>query len=602
MVLFGIDIHVLIVISVVLALIIFLFLGKVPPALLFVGAIVLLMISGVISPSDALSGFSNEQLAIIILLLIISNVLNKTSFINSFFIKNFEKSKSKKIFLAKLSFFISIFSAFLNNTPIVAMAMPYVYNWCKKYNVAPSKVFIPLSYAAILGGCVTLIGTSTNLIVNSLAVEANLPSLNIFDFTIVGLPLLIIGIIYIVFFSDKILPDYTDIMGKWKYNHRKYLVETKVKKNSTLIGKKVKDANLRNLKGLFLVEIVKKVYDNGFLVKEKTITPVSPNDIIEENDILIFAGDTSSITELTTNNNDIELPESNILNQENIEVIELIISYNSSFIGKTLKETDFRGRYDAAVIGIHRNGEKLSGKIGGIHLQAGDVLLILAGKDFFKRIDNTQDFYVLSKLSKIHQPPNYKTITIFFLFIIAVILSSLKLVPLFISLSLILIFILSFKLSKTFEIKQIIDYNLIIIIAMGLALGKAISNSGTAEIGANFILNNIISYGIFPLLLTIFIITNFLSAIITSKAAVAIIFPVVFSIIKHLQIDPAPFVIIVALGGAANFITPIGYQTNLMVYGPGGYKFRDFFKIGFPLTLIYMFLSSIILMYWYNLW
>ncbi|MBN2520881.1 MAG: SLC13 family permease [Bacteroidales bacterium] len=557
----------------------------------FMIAIVALGIFGILTPSEILSGFANEQIAVIILLLLLGEIIRKTTIIEGIFDRIFLSVKTYRGFMARMSIIISGFSAFLNNTPLVAIMMPYVNSWCKKNDVSPSKLLIPLSYAAILGGCMTLIGTSTNLIVNGLVVDQKiipgLKSLDIFDFIYVGLPMAIIGVIYMYYIGDKLLPEKSPAISDFTANTRKYLVEAQIRPNSKLIGKTIEEAGLRNLKGLFLVEVIRKSYK---------ITAVSPNVVLNEEDILIFAGETGTIADLIKSDIGLTLPSVGMLvRKKKTEVVEVVISHKSVLINKTVKDFNFRAKYDATLIAVHRNGERITGKIGEIILKAGDVLLLYTGDQFMNLSQNSQDFYFISSIKKIEKLETYKIVTLLGGTVLAILLASFKIMSLFMGLLILILISLAFKITSPKEIPKNIDYDLALIIAMSLALGTAMIKTGAAELIADLLINIFVPLGPVGILFGIYLITAILAAYITNKASVAIIFPISLTIAVTLNLNPLPFIFIVSFAAAANFMTPIGYQTNLMVYGPGGYSFKDFFKIGFPLTIIYMVVTVTIL-------
>jgi di/tricarboxylate transporter len=587
------DAQVWVVFAVIAFLIVSLYKEFFKPAFTFMLVTVLFVALEILTPTEALAGFANEQLAVIVLLLVLGNIFSKTTVVDSLFGAVFKNNNSPKSFLAKMMSGVGVSSAAVNNTPLVAMLMPYVYSWSKKNKYSPSKFLIPLSYASILGGCVTLIGTSTNLIANGLAVESGEASLGIFDFAWVGLPMLVIGLAYLYFFSDKMLPGSTSVTEQLLTNQREYFLETHVKQQSPLIGKSVEDADLRNMSGLFLVEILRG---------EKIISPVAPTEILEQDDVLFFAGNPESIAELTKPKMGLSLPKfCDIPLQEQNDIVEIVVSHNSQLVGKKVRDSNFRGKYDGAILAIHRNGEKLWGKIGELTLQAGDVLLVLAGRDFMKRIQDSPAFYLISRAKEIHNVDKRKVAVLSIGFLTAIGLAAFEVTPLFVSLSILFVLTLLMKIAKPIEIRNSIDYSLILIIVFGLALGKAMIKSGAADmLGDAFLKMETLSPVI--IIALIFIITNVLSAFMTSKAAVAIVLPIALSISHSLNVEAAPFIMVVAFGGAANFITPIGYQTNLMVYGPGGYSFKDFFKIGLPLTLTYLVVCTLILSWVYNLY
>ena len=566
------------------------------PSFTFMVGIAILGFFGVLTPSEILSGFANEQIAVILLLLVLGEIIKNTGVVEVVFDRIFKGAKTYRGFLSRMTILISGFSAFLNNTPLVALMMPYVHTWCKKSKISPSKFLMPLSYAAILGGCATLIGTSTNLIVNGMVVDQQiipgLKSLDIFDFVYVGVPMIIIGFFYLLFWGDRLIPESKkDIESDYNANTREYLIEAIVREDSHLIGKTIKEAELRNLTGLFLVEIIRGYYK---------IPAIGPDVVLEAGDILVFAGDTEKIADLLSTKSGLNLAEVGMLKKKKkTEIIEIVISQNSSIINKTVKTVNFRSKYGAAIIAVHRNGEKIRGKIGEVILKAGDVLLVFTTDDFVSRSGDSQDFYFISRVKEFVKLEPYKLVVLLGGVVLAILLSSFKIVSLFMGLLVVLLACLALKITTPKELPKTVDYNLALIIVMSLALGVAMIKSGAADLIANSFISIFLPLGKVGLLFGIYFVTAILAAYITTKAAVAIIFPISLTMALNLNLDPMPFILIVAYASAANFMTPIGFQTNLMVYGPGGYSFKDFFRVGFPLTLIYMVVTVLILNYIY---
>lgn len=557
----------------------------------FLIAVIILGIFGVLTPAEILTGFANEQVGVIIMLLLLGDVIRRTAVVEVLFDRVFKGAKSKRGFLGRMMLIVAGFSAFLNNTPLVAVMIPYVNSWCKRKQISPSKFLMPLSYAAILGGCATLIGTSTNLIVNGLVVDQQiipeLPSLWIFDFVYVGVPMIIIGFLYIVLFSDKLLPSKDDLLEEFNVNQRSYFVETQVRKKSKLIGMTIEESGLRNLQGLFFLEIQRN---------NRKIFVVTNNLIIQQDDILVFAGDTSKVAELTESNTGLIIPHVGMMRRKKkTEVVEIIISPNSSLINKSLKDVNFRAKYDAAVIGIHRDEEMIISNLREVVLKSGDVLLLYSGDDFLSRSQGTLDFYFISKVKAFQKFENYKVAIILGGLIVAIGLAAFKVISLFMGLLILLMASLILKITTPKDLPKGIDYDLGLIIVMSLALGIAMIKSGAASAVSNLLITGFMPLGKVGILFGIYLITAFMAAYITNKAAVAIIFPISLATSVNLGLDPMPFIMVVAYAAAANFMTPIGYQTNLMVYGPGGYSFRDYFRLGFPLTMIYMVVTVMIL-------
>ncbi|WP_022846991.1 SLC13 family permease [Desulfurobacterium sp. TC5-1] len=580
------GIQALILFASIAVLIFFLYKETFHPAASFTIVVSFLVVVGILTPHQALSGFSNEQIALIALLLVVSSIIKNFRITGYIFSRLMDESLSYKRFLLRLMGTVSFFSAFLNNTPIVAALIPYVYNWGKKKGISPSKLLIPLSYAAILGGTVTLIGTSTNLVVNGLAVNAGLKPLKIFDFSYVGIPAVMAGIAYMLIWGHRLLPDRKDAVSAFLEKKKEYLVETIVPEGSNIAGKTVEEARLRNLKGLFLVEIIRE--------KER-ITPVSPKDVIKENDVLIFAGETERIIELVNGENGFKLPPVCSFGDDKVELVEALVPQNSSLIGKKVKETNFRGRFDAAIVAVHRNGERLKGKIGNIVLKPGDLLLILAGKNFWDRVSDSDDIYVISRVREIVNIDQKKALPVLVGFFIAILLSALRIIPLFESLLFLISIFVVFRIATYSQIKRSLDLNIIIIAALSIAIGKAMVGTGLAQAIADVVVPFSVPFGITSALLVIYLITNVLTEFITNLAAASITFPIAVSVARKLSVEPKAFVLAVAFAASASFLTPIGYQTNLLVYGPGNYRFRDFLKVGFPLSLIYMFVTIAVL-------
>lgn len=589
------QIDAIIVVLVLVFIIISLYKEFIGAAMTFIIAVIILGVTHVLEPSEILNGFANEQIAVIVMLLLLGDIYRRTSVLDIFFDFVFKNSTSMRNFTARMMLIVAPLSAFLNNTPLVALMMPYVHKSADKFNASVSKLLIPLSFAAILGGCATLIGTSTNLIVNGLVIEQNiipnLPKLGIFDFTAVGLPMIVIGIIYILFFGQKLLPNNKNIIDELPELQRKYLVEGRISKGSNLIGKTIDEAGLRNLKGLFLSEILRN---------NIRITAVPKDTILLEEDTLLFTGTTEAIADFVETKNGIEIPSIGMFSRKkNTEVVEIVISHNSNLHGKTLKDVNFRSKFDATAIAIHRNGEIVSGKIGSEILKAGDAILLLAGTYFEARLKDTTDFFLISRVKEINRLGTARTVFLVGGTLLVILLSAIGLIKFFNGLMVLLTSLVILKVAKPKDMLKGVDFELIMIIALSLALGIAMIKSGVAEIFANGIIYVFKPFGTIGILAGIYFITTLLAAYITNKAAVAVIFPISLSLALELNVEVMPFILVVAYAAAANFLTPIGYQTNLMIYGPGGYKFKDFLKIGAPLTTLYMIVTITILSFMY---
>jgi len=481
-------------------------------------------------------------------------------------------------------------SAFMNNTPIVALLIPYVNRWGKRNNIAVSKLLIPISYAAILGGTMTLVGTATNMLVNALAIDEADHAFSLFDFTIVGLPLAIVGLIYLFIFGKKLLPERKSTMDQFAESSMEYVVEAKIASKSSFIGKTIADANLRQLNGLFVVEIIRG---------EEVISPVSPETVLNTSDRLLLAGNVGAISELMENNNDLELPKSSQMDDDlNFDIVELVVSRNSYLVNRTVKDADFRRRYDSALVAINRGGERLIGKIGDKVLKTGDTLLALVGDGFKHNLDARRDFYTVSKLKEVRPLDMNKSLLILIGLIAALTLSATGVLPLFTGLMVLLAVVLALKVASLRQLRDLFDYNLLIIAALAIAIGQAVQNTGLADYVAEHLLTFTKPAGVLGALIALYLITMAFTELMTNVAAATITVPLAIATASGLAAPMAPFLLVVAFAASASFMTPIGYQTNLMVFGPGGYKFKDFMKIGLPLSIIY-FVLTIGILYWY---
>ena len=558
----------------------------------FMLGVLLLTITGILTPKEVLSGFSNESIASIIMLILISTGLRKHYQIELLFDAIFKKARNYRGFLFRMMGQAALLSSVINNTPVVALMTPYVVNWGKKNNIAPSRLLIPLSYATIMGGMLTLIGTSTTLVLNGFIQDAGQHSLDFKDLLIVGSAVTLTGVLFMGLVAYKLLPNRKDALKRFNENQKEFIVETRILPNSKLINTNVMSAGLRNLKGIYLVEIQRG---------NRTVSPVEPFEVLQQDDILFFAGNTEDIVDLINSDKGLELPSTARAynDDQQIEVIEAVLSNDSTLIGKTVKKSDFRNRYNAAIIAIHRNGERIRGKIGDIVLQAGDLLLLYAGYDFRNRADIYRDLYIISQLREIHKPGKKRFYALGVIFTFAIILLFSGQFTLFPSLLIILSVMVGFKMLSVQDVKRELDINMIIILVFSLAIGEAIIKTNAGNIIANQLIGLLYPYGIIAILIGLLIITNLLTSIIGNIGAIAISFPLAYSISNNLDITGYPFYLTIAYAASAAFLTPISYQTNLIVYGPGGYTFKDFFRIGLPINIIYLIvaLSTIIFIY-----
>jgi len=561
----------------IFVLIVFLAKSSIRPLYLFGTTLAFFYFLELINTQELLHNFVNEGLVTLVLLLLISSILEKTIFIrqnsSSFFSKNnYHQS------LFKITSITSFFSAFLNNTAVVAIMMSIIN---QRKNEFSSKYLLPLSYAAILGGTVTLIGTSTNLIINSFVIGKDMPSLKMFDFAPIGLILVLFGLIYMQLFSDKLLPE---IAIDDNEEERSYFIEAKVDKDSTLIGKSVKDNGFRNMNELFLAEIIRD---------DRLISPITPSEIIESEDILVFTGNIYDIEELACFNGlNIYEDKNRTLNSN---LVEVIVSHQSNLIGQQIKEVGFRSKFNASVVAVRRGSQPIKGKIGLIRIETGDQLVLSVGPDFKKRENIGNNFYLISDIDKNNFLTMKESIFAVLIFITGISLSAFGVISLFKSMLIVLMCYIFLKWGKLRQLRLYLPFELVIIIGSALGIAEVMNTSGAATLLVDLITLLFHDMGNYGYLIAIYLLTLVLTEVITNNAAAALMFPIGYATAQSHGLDVMPFIMAVAYGASASFITPYSYQTNLMVYSAGRYRFTDYVKYGIPVSIIYSIIVIIML-------
>lgn len=542
------------------------------PSLVFGVVLMTLYSTQMVSTDEVIKSLSNQGLLTLILLMLCSIALEKTRLLRLVAMKVINPSYRST--WLRLFGFTVLSSAVLNNTAVVSTMLGPIRN---NPNHPASKLLIPLSYAAIFGGTLTLVGTSTNLIVNSLVLDAKLPSLGFFDFTIVGSGVVVLcGIV--MYICSAFLPD----RNMKKAIADSYFIEAKVNANSSLIGKSIEKNGLRHLQSLFLVEIMRG---------ELLLSPITPSEVIQSDDILIFSGDISKVSQLHMFDGLSIFAENSGLFIDNLR--EVVVRPESILRGKTLKEIGFRSLFDAAVVAIKRDGEKVSGKIGNLKIKPGDFLVLAVGEDFKSRRNIRKNFILLSDVELDSRLTGKKELLATLGFFVAIVLSAIGVLPLFKAVLLLLgVLLLTGSLTSS-EVIRRFPLDIWIIISSAIALSYALQNSGVIE-SFNSVMSTYTD--IFtPLmgLIVVYLLTLFLTELVTNNAAAALIFPIAYGLATSLNANPTAFIMAVAFGASASFITPYGYQTNLMVFNAGQYKLIDFLKIGIPVSIAYSIASIV---------
>ncbi len=479
-------------------------------------------------------------------------------------------------------------SAFLNNTPIVALFLPVVDDLARRLKVPASRLYLPLSYAAILGGTCTLIGTSTNLIINDLLRnQTNDPGLALFDLAWVGVPVTLVGLAYILMASGILLPDRREAMEE-RLDPKRYTVEVEVVADGPLVGQSIEEAGLRHLTGLFLAEIDRQ---------GRIMPAVAPSEILQSGDRLVFVGVLESVVDLhkmrglkpaTDAVDDLAEPR-----RERC-LVEAVVSQSCPLIGRSIRAGRFRERYQAAVIAVSRGGRQLTGKLGDIVLRPGDTLLLETHPSFIERQQDSRDFYLVSGVAD-SAPPQHEKATLALPILIAmVILATTPWVSMLNAALLAAIALIATRCMNLSEAIRNIDWNVLLVIGAALGLGQALENSGAASVIGDQVMTLTAGQPLLTLA-AIYLMTLIATEVITNNAAAVLVFPIAMAAAESMGVSATPFVIAIMVAASAAFATPIGYQTNLMVYGPGGYRFLDYVRFGLPLDLIVMTVALVVI-------
>lgn len=552
-----------------LSLLIGLIFNKVRPAVLFGSLAAFYYVIGYLDFTSWIQSYTNSSLIALVLLLCVSLAIERTIFIE--YMSNFIIGKNYNFSLFKLWVVVCSVSAFLNNTAVVASLMGAIKN--NKFHPS-SKLLLPLSYFALVGGVITLVGTSTNLVVNSFVVSNGLQSLSMFDFFHVGI-VLAIGILLTLMIFHKILPSYEDKQAQKEQR----LIALKVADDSPLIGNSVEQNSLRHLDILFLAEIQRG---------EKIIVPVSRHEIINAGDILIFSGDIECLGALK-NIKGLKLLDN--YNFRNTDFIDVVLKPGSNLVGINARDANFRLQFDSAIVSIQR-GDKNIKKIGQEILQVGDRMILATGKDFNINKANNH-FYFLSKV-KNDRLDGKRSFIVIFGFLLVIIFSALNLISFVKALLMYFGILLLFGLISLNDVKKHFPFDIFIIVGSSLAITKVLISSGLANDLSSAITHSFGYYGVYGSFIGIFLLTMFLTEFITNNAAAALVFPIAFATAQGLGANPLPFVFAVAYGASAAFMIPYGYQTHLMVSSICNYKITDFIKIGWIVSLVY---SLIVILY-----
>lgn len=587
------DWQALVAVSVVGASLLLLALSRVPSHLVMMGALTVLSASGILDASEALAGFSNSGLITVAAMFVVAAAIHASGGVD-LLVENFlGRPEGVRGAIVRVVAPVLGLSAFLNNTPLVAAMIPALNIWARRIQIPVAKVMMPLSFAAILGGTITMIGTSTNLVVNSqYQALTGEPGFSLFAITPVGLAVAVAGMLLMIWKYPNWLPA-EDIDNQFA-DLREFTLEVAVAENGPLVGKTVAEAGLRHLVRIYLVEI-----ERG----DRVLSVVASEEVLRGGDRLIFAGETDAITDLlrikgivpSTSDPVSALAQS----RGQRRLVEVVVSPRCDCIGQSIRGSRFRDRYGAVVLAVARNGERVKGGLGRILLTAGDTLLLEVGPTFVSRMRHARDFLLINDMNT--EAPDHRRAWLSWSILLFIVLLAASDVASMLNASLIgaAMMLLTGCISAS-QAQKSLDIPVLVTIAASFALGEALAKTGVAGLLAE----GIVTLGqgeAWISLVLIYIAVSLLTEVVTNNAAALLALPVALDISNQAGVNPEPFVVAIMFAASASFMTPIGYQTNMMIYGPGGYRFTDFFRAGLPMNLVAGSAALISILFWFPL-
>jgi len=553
--------------------------SRAAPDIVMSAGLTVLLLSGVLAPAEALSGFANEGMLTVAVLYVVVTGLTETGAVGWLVRHVLGRPRSRAAAQIRLTLPAAVLSAFLNNTPVVAVFVPAVKDWARRHRLSLSKLLIPLSYASIAGGTCTLIGTSTNLVVNGLLLEQpGAQGLGMFDLAWIGLPVTVSVLVFLLVFGDRLLPQRAEPLVQGD-NLREYMAELVVEPRSPLHGESIEAAGLRALPGLYLAEIER----DG-----RILPAVAPDERLHSDDRLIFVGDVESVVDLHRVRG--LRPATDQVHKiagerKDRAFFEAVLSDSCPVVGKTVKQGRFRTRYQAAIVAVARHGERLRGKIGDIRLQVGDTLLLEARPAFRERFGRSRDFLLVSEVGGFHPPDHARAPIALAVVVTMVALAASGLLSMLEAALVAAGLMIATRCTSGSVARQSPDWQVLVVIATSFGIGAALDSSGAAAFLASALVD--LADGDAQLTLAlVFVATALLSAVATNNVAAVLAFPVALSSSQALDLNLLPFAVTIMIAASASFATPMGYQTNLMVYNAGSYRFADFLRVGLPLTLV----------------
>ena len=594
----------IIVVVIILIMIVALVKEVMRPGLILFSAIIILMIFGSINATEALAGFSNKGMMTVAILFVVSEGVRQSGALNKLATTFLPKRRGNvRLLFFRLMFPISFMSAFLNNTPIVIIFAPIVKKWAENLNLSAQKFLIPLSYATILGGVCTLIGTSTNLVVHGLMLDNGFHGFSMFELGLVGIPLAFTGYIYMSYIGVHLLPGEKNFIRRPLSDQKDYYYELVVPEDSALVGQTLKNGRTKDLKGFDIIQIER----NEIKLAGKT-----PGLTIEGNDHLLVAGKSNGL-DIIKGLSSVRLKGLDLLRDQvkttDLKQYEAVLAPRFPGIGKTIVEFNFFDHYEAVIVAVHRNGERITSNLSNLKLKDGDNLVLLTTDKFIKNWGDSKIFYLTTYIGdhdqSVGKAKKWMALSILTLMIAGA--SATDYLPKFENVKADMFFfsavaamlMIWLKIVPHQKYTKAISWDLLITIACSFGISKALQNSGAADGIAHAAISFAKNWGPIGVLASIYLLTNIFTEVITNNAAAAISFPIAMAAAHQMGIDPKPFFVAICVAASASFATPIGYQTNLIVQGIGNYRFKDFVKVGLPLNILIFLVSMLLIpLFW----
>ncbi|MFN0084457.1 MAG: SLC13 family permease [Blastocatellia bacterium] len=560
-----------------------------------------LLIFGIISPDEGISGFSNKATVTVGAMFVISAGLFKTgavSYLGKFTSDIFKRNYWLGLITVMIA--VGFFSAFINNTPIVAVFIPVLLGVAKEIKASVSKLLMPMSFASMFGGVCTLIGTSTNILVSSIAEERGQPPFSMFEIAPLGLVMFTVGMLYMLAIGIRLIPERrskSDLIES--YNMQEYIAEVVLLENAPSVGHTIKDAPIAKD-----IEIVIIGVQRG----EEVISVPPPDFVLQAGDVLRVSCNWEEFNQLQTREGVLFKPQFKWHDQDveakEVKLVEAVVAPTSEFVGrsfagKSLEDLQFQERFGALVLAIRHRGKLLREKISDAKLEAGDSLLLEVKADRYNQLRQDSSFIIISE---VEQPSYRKNKLILALLIVAGVIftATLGILPIVVSAIIGSVLLVLTGCLTMEDAYQAIEWRIIFLLAGVLSLEAAMENSGAAPLISSTIISAVGAWGPVALLSAFYLMTFVFTEIMSNSATAALLTPVAIATANALQVSPRPFLVAVMFAASASFMTPVGYQTNTLIYGPGQYRFADFLKVGTPLNLIFWLIATIMIPYFWK--